>query len=271
VLLLTLGVLAISSDGFRRWDDSLEPLGRIAPVPMLPIRIPDRAPPVAQREPVAEEPAESPEPTAPVPATEESPAPRNKPKIKATVTQAISAETAAQPAAAMASKSENIKAEQAAQQGAATETEIPKGTGQLKVISLKGYSKVFIDGEYVNWTPMTVSLESGRHELVLEETNYHFEHREIVTVMPDKLSEKTIERRYKPARIRFIEFPPDATLEMNGQDMGSLGKDRSVLLNREGDFLFTVRYQGEIIKTSSVTFGVQAKDLLPGTTQLIRP
>ena len=42
VLIGTFSLLAVTSDGFQRWDEQLEPLARIAPVPMLAIPIAER-------------------------------------------------------------------------------------------------------------------------------------------------------------------------------------------------------------------------------------
>jgi hypothetical protein len=149
---------------------------------------------------------------------------------------------------------------------------IPAGTGQLRIITVNGAGQVFIDDEYIDWTPMNpVSLPSGRHEVVLPETAYHFEHREMVTVLPNEDTEKTIIRRYKPARVRFEDFPPTAILEMNGEDMGVLGEKRDVMLNERGEFQFTIRNDRKVIKRISITCGVESKDLMPGTVQVVRP
>jgi hypothetical protein len=149
---------------------------------------------------------------------------------------------------------------------------IPEGVGSLRVISLNGASQVYIDGEYIDWTPLeAISLPSGRHELVLGATEYFFEHREQVVVMPDEETARPIKRNYKPARVRFEGFPPEAEIELNGKLVGRLGDTREIHLDDLGDHQFTIRHERKLLKRLKLTFGVQSKDLKPGALHVIRP
>ena len=276
VLTLALSVIGITGDRLQTGDLDLAPLPRIAPVPMLAI-------PIAERAPVVEEKAAVEETTEPteeeVPATiKDRPEARGStqkesPATRPTTTQkVVPSKTTSRPPQTPRSETSTPPLEDRETAAAEPPPTIPAGTGRLRIITLNGAGQVFINGEYIDWTPMNpVSLPSGRHEVVLPETAYHFEHRETVTILPDEDNEKTIIRRYKPARVRFEEFPPDATLEMNGEDMGTLGEKRDVMLNERGEFQFTVRDDRSIIKRISITCGVESKDLMPGTVQVVKP
>ena len=276
VLIVTFAVLGITSDGFKHWDGDLEPLVRIAPVPMLAI-------PIAERAPVVKRPkADAPDPTA-EPGADTAAAlrqPNNKAGAKRTSrrpAKVVSAVKAADPVNAperrpTTSGTTATAPPDGTPTNAAPQAAIPAGTGQLRVITVNGAGQVFIDGRYIDWTPMNaISLPSGRHQLMVPETAYHFAHAEEITVLPDQDNDKTVILKYKPARVRFEGFPAEATLDMNGQDMGVLGTKRDVMLNERGEFHFTLASGTTVIKRVSITCGVESKDLMPGTSRVIRP
>ena len=270
VLTLAVSVISVTGSGPRTENGDLEPLARLAPVPMLAIPIAERAP--ILREAVAT--VEEEMPAAVNLSTSQSKTQRKErgatPAVapRPVVTSKPASTPEPPPSSAPSLVSESGERTATVEPLAA----IPAGTGQLRIITVNGAGQVFIDGEYIDWTPMNpVSLPSGRHEVVLPETAYHFEHREIVTVLPDEDNDKTIIRRYKPARVRFEDFPPAAILEMNGEDMGALGEKRDVMLDERGEFQFTIRNDREVIKRISITCGVESKDLMPGTVQVVRP
>ncbi len=271
VLAIAVSIIGITGDGLRTKNGEPVPLARLAPVPMLAIPIAERTPvPEQATAPTEEEvpPTANLETAQNQPRQEErsaAPAPARRPVGKSEPTSTTRQPPSSEPSPLVLEAGERTAA-------AEPLAAIPAGTGQLRIITVNGAGQVFIDDEYIDWTPMNpVSLPSGRHEVVLPETAYHFEHREMVTVLPNEDTEKTIIRRYKPARVRFEDFPPTAILEMNGEDMGVLGEKRDVMLNERGEFQFTIRNDRKVIKRISITCGVESKDLMPGTVQVVRP
>jgi len=271
VLVGSFAMLAISNDGFERWDAQKQPLARLAPVAMLAIPIAERAP--VPPSPAAEEPAASDEreEVPPQPDVEEK-APAREDMVPDSKT-AIAPPESPTPARGSDDRDEDrVRPSQARQPTGATQVAaIPEGVGSLRVITLDGDSQVFVDGKSIGWTPMSaISLPSGRHEVVLPETAYHFEHRETVVVMPDQEEEPIIKRRYKPARVRFVGFPEDAVLEINGEAKGPLGAQSVVSLDELGEYQFVIRRDREVLKRVKVTCGVDSKDLNPGAEKVIR-
>jgi serine/threonine-protein kinase len=267
VLVVTFAMLGVSSDGFRQWDQAREPLARLAPVPMLAIPIAERAP--------APEIEPDPEPTASEAsaAQDEQQAPirqkteRVRPVAAMRVTRPTSpgptTETKVPPA------TNEPSAEQIAED--ARVAAIPEGIGRLRVITLNGDGQVFIDDDYIGWTPMKlISLSSGRHKVYLEETDYHFSETKQVVVLPDEDNEVMITRRYKPARVRFVGFPDDAEVELNGQMMGRISEVSSLTLDEMGDYQLAVRQGRKVLKRIKLTCGVQSKDLKPGDVQILQ-
>jgi len=266
VLVVTFAMLGVSSDGFRQWDQAREPLARLAPVPMLAIPIAERAP-VAAIEP-------SPAPAGgEASATEERPAAIRRAADRGRAVASIRARLPAKPGPRAATQ-EPPEAKQPSADEAAEEARIaaiPAGVGRLRVITLNGAGQVFIDDNYIDWTPMKpISLSSGRHKVYLEETDYHFSETKQVIVLPNEDNEVTLTRRYKPARVRFLGFPDDAEVELNGKTMGRISEVPQLTLDQMGEYQLTIRLGRKVLKRVKLTCGVQSKDLKPGDVQILQ-
>ncbi len=272
VLVGSFAMLSVSSDGFEQWNAKEQPLARLAPVAMPAIPIAESAPEPAAA--AAEEPAASDDGDGPALDSEEETAPAEEPEA--------SPEAKDDPTPTEERTSDRVRADAKREKARLAEARptpaetqlaaIPQGMGSLRVITLDGDSQVFLDGEAIGWTPMSAfALPSGRHEVVLPETAYHFEHREVVVVMPDEEKEPVIKRRYKPARVRFVGFPGDAVLEMNGELMGTIESRSELELESLGEYQFVIRHERRVLKRIKVTCGVETRDLKPGGEQVIQP
>lgn len=282
--------LGLWSSGFQTWGPEPQVLGRMAPVPMPSIPIPeasDPAPPTVEttgelgREndtpavavdgvlPQGDEdvplPTAQAEPRETRKQKESNPDRRKKrgPPESQRVGQTSETSVPAKPVLSQQDRE--------ARKLASLDPALLQGAGRLRIVTLEGNAPVIIDGDARGWTPMAaLELSAGYHTVELPEGDYHLGQQHRVLVTTGNETDHVMKLRYKPSIVVFEGFPEGTQIEMNERDLGLLSALGEVKLTEMATYRFAFRRNQEVIQRLQVVRGVLSGQLQPGGSRTIR-
>ncbi len=96
--------------------------------------------------------------------------------------------------------------------------------GVVKLTTAPAGAIVFINGEKRGTSPLTLDLDAGKYKLTLTKDGYDPEEKEI-TVSPAQMEEMTIDLKSATGTARFLVFPGNVAVKLDGKDMGKTPAD----------------------------------------------
>ena len=96
--------------------------------------------------------------------------------------------------------------------------------GVLKLVTAPAGAVICINGEKRGTSPLTLDLDAGKYQLAVSKDGYDPEEKEI-TISPAQMEEMTIDLKSATGNARFLIFPGNVTVKLNGKDMGKTPAD----------------------------------------------
>lgn len=143
--------------------------------------------------------------------------------------------------------------------------------GQLHVENL--LQQVRVDGGEAVYGPASFTLPPGPHEVQLVGTQFHKERTLRVTVCGEQPDRRITndDVRMRPSVLLLEGFPGDATVRLDGRELGPVAAHQRIEVDRMGTILVEVWKDASSLGSFPVKRGQESGQLLPGQTRTLSP